>query len=378
MKVEFYRHHLTDDMLPELQSVLQSIFLTTGPRTEEFEQRFAEFLGVGRAVGLSSCTVGLFLCLKSWGIGPGDEVIVPAMTFVATANAVLHTGAQPVFADIDPDTGLISLKAAEKALTPRTCAIIPVHLYGQMVDMRAFRDFADKHGLYLLEDAAHCVEGSRDGIKPGQFGDAVCFSFYATKNMTCGEGGAVATNDEKLADKLKVLRLHGLDKDASKRYEHFKHYDMAELGYKYNMNDLQAVMLLKQFETVEQLHEKRKKLYRYYITKLEQAELPLRWPAVLPGADHAHHLFVVRTESSLRDKLLTYLQEKNIGIAVNYQAIHLYSYYRKYLGTGPGMCPHAEKMGKEVISLPFYPSLERQAVDYIVDVLSDFFLPQRR
>jgi len=377
MKVEFYRHQLSGEILRELKGVFDSVFLTTGPVTERFEDEFSSYLGVRRTVGLTSCTAGLFLCLRARGIGPGDEVIVPAMTFVATANAVLHTGARPVFADVDPETGLMDVENVRARMTGRTKAVIPVHLYGQMADMRAFRSFADEHGLFLLEDAAHCVEGECDGVRPGQLGDAVCFSFYATKNLTCGEGGAAATNDEGLADTLRILRLHGLDRDAAKRYQRFRHWDMIELGYKYNMSDIQAAMLLPQLARIEEIHEERERVYGDYVARLEAAGAPVSLPGVLPGVKHAHHLFVVRVESRFRDRLIEHFQRNGVGVAVNYRAVHLNSYYRKNLGTGEGMCPRAERMGEEVISLPFYPGLTSESIDYVVSVMSQFFEGER-
>ena len=373
MSVEFYKHPLSDEILPELKKVFDSLFLTSGPVTAKFETAFSDYLGVRRTAGLSSCTAGLFLCLKAWGIGPGDEVLVPAMTFVATANAALHVGATPVFVDIEPDTGLMDLADAERKISPRTRAVIPVHLYGQMVDMEAFRAFADAHGLHLLEDAAHCIEGTRNGFKPGKLGDAACFSFYATKNITCGEGGAAATNDDKLADRISILRLHGLDRDAANRYNHYKHWDMIELGYKFNMCDIQAAILLPQLDTIETCHQKRKAAYNEYINRIKEASLPVTWPEIAPYTEHAYHLFVIRVESRLRDRLIAFFQGKEIGIAVNYRAVHLNSYYRKHLGTMPGQCPHAEKMGEEVISLPFYPDIETKSIEQVISVISQFF-----
>jgi len=373
MKVEFYRHRLSEDIIPEVARVFDSVFLTSGPVTDRFEHEFSRYLGVKRTVGVTSCTAGLFLCLKSWGIGPGDEVLVPAMTFVATVNVVLHCGAVPVFVDVDPETGLMDLTDAGQKVSSHTRAVICVHLYGQMVDMETFRAFADSHDLYLLEDAAHCIEGSRNGIRPGELGDAVCFSFYATKNLTCGEGGAVSTNDETLADRIKILRLHGLNRDAAARYHQYRHWDMVELGYKYNMNDIQAAILLPQLKTIGAYHRKRKRVYDTYIARLTDASLPVKWAKITPHAEHAYHLFVISVHAGIRDRLITWLQENDIGIAVNYRAVHLNSYYTAHLGTAPGMCPHAEKMGDEVISLPFYPSLETKSIEYVVSVMSHFF-----
>ncbi|MBT4485551.1 MAG: hypothetical protein HOC71_17930, partial [Candidatus Latescibacteria bacterium] len=204
-------------------------------------------------------------------------------------------------------------------------------------------------------------------------GDAACFSFYATKNITCGEGGAVATNDDKLADMISMLRLHGLDRDAANRYNHYKHWDMIELGYKFNMCDIQAAILLPQLDTIETCHKKRKAVYNEYIKLLKDASLPITWPGIAPHTEHAYHLFVIRVESRLRDRLIAFFQEKEIGIAVNYRAAHLNSYYRKHLGTMPGQCPHAEKMGDEVISLPFYPDIEKKSIEQVISAITQFF-----
>src|SRR5947208_6101312 len=202
MNVEFYRHALGSEEFAAVEATLRTIFLTTGDRNREFERRFAEYLGVRDVATTSSCTAGLHLALLALGIGPGDEVITTPLSFIATANAVLMTGATVVFVDVDPTTGLIDADGVEAAITPRTRAIIPVHLYGQMADMRRLRRMADAHGLSIIEDAAHAIEARRDGLAPGQLGDAACFSFYATKNITCGEGGAFATNRESLGEAI--------------------------------------------------------------------------------------------------------------------------------------------------------------------------------
>lgn len=372
MNVEFYRHQLSHDIIPELEKVFGSVFLTTGPVTERFETAFADYLGVRRSVGLASCTAGLFLCFKAWDIGPGDEVIVPSMTFVATANAVLHAGAVPVFADVDASTGLLDLEDAARKVTPRTKAIVPVHLYGRMADMRAFRTFADRHGLKLLEDAAHCVEGEIDGVKPGQLGDAACFSFYATKNITCGEGGAVATNDNALADRIRILRLHGLDKDAAMRYHSFRHWDMVELGWKYNMNDIQAAMLMPQLKRIEASHIERKRVHGEYIRLIGGIPGVEVVTTDTPSVKHAYHLFVVRVQSGVRERLIGHLIDSGVGITVNYLAVHLNSFYKETLGTRTGMCPRAEAMGEEVLSLPFYPGLGNDAIAYVASTLAHF------
>ena len=256
MKIEYYKHQLSEENFPELKEALNAMIVSSGLITEKFENRFARYLGVRRAVGVSSCTAALFLCLKSWGICHGDEVLVPAMTFVATPNAVMQTGAAPVFVDIEPETGLIDLFDAQRKITRKTRVMIPVHLYGQMVDMEAIRELNYVASLTILEDAAHCIEGSHEGIKPSQFSDAACFSFSPVSNITCGKGGAVATNHDLLADKIKILSQYGLSKDTVMIDTNFKHWDMIELGYNDNMNDIQAALLLPQIEHITTYHKR--------------------------------------------------------------------------------------------------------------------------
>jgi dTDP-4-amino-4,6-dideoxygalactose transaminase len=217
LKVEFYKHNLGAEENQKVLECLSGIFLTTGQYVKDFESRFAQYLGLKHVIGLTSCTAALHLSLLGLDIGPGDEVITTPMTFIATANAILYVGATPVFIDIDPQTGLMDPHLIEAAITPSTKAIIPVHLYGQMCDMKAISGIARKHNLKIIEDCAHCVEGIRDGVRPGQLSDAACYSFYATKNLTCGEGGAVGCNDDRLAERILLLRQHGMSKSAADR-----------------------------------------------------------------------------------------------------------------------------------------------------------------
>jgi len=229
---------------------------------------------------------------------------------------VVHAGATPVLVDVDPDTGLIDPAAARAAITPRTKAIIPVHLYGVMADMRALKALADEHGLALIEDAAHCVEAERDGVRPGQLGDAVCYSFYATKNLTCGEGGALGTNRPDIADKALLLRQHGMSKEAAKRYHgHYQHWDMIALGWKYNLNDILASLMVRQLRRLDDLWARRSAVYAMYAEAL--AGVPgLRLPGL--RGKSAHHLFTIQVPADRRDGLLARLGEREIGVAVNY------------------------------------------------------------
>lgn len=356
-KIPFYRHQLGSAELKSFAKTLRGSILTTGSVVSEFETRFASWLGRKHAVGVTSCTGALHISLEALGVGSGDEVITTPLTFIATATSILHAGAKPVFADVEPDTGNLDAGRVEAAINRRTRAILPVHLYGQMCDMRALHRIAAKRRLALVEDAAHCVEGRRDGVRPGQLSDAACFSFYATKNLSCGEGGAVAADNPELVRRLRLLRLHGMNKMAADREkEGYSHWDMEVLGWKYNMDNLQASLLLPQLERLTQTHRKRETLAQRYSRML--SDVPgVRLPAGRSSVRHARHLFVVRVDADRRDAVIGELQSQGISVMVNYRAIHLLTYFRRKYGYRPGDYPNAERFGSEVISLPFYPSM---------------------
>jgi dTDP-4-amino-4,6-dideoxygalactose transaminase len=361
--IPFYLHDLGQPELEALAEVLRGPILTTGDTVLEFERRFAAFLGARHAVGVTSCTGALHLAQLALGIGPGDEVITTPLTFIATATAIIQAGATPVFVDVEPDTGNLDVRRIAAVLTSRTKAVLPVHLYGQMCDMRALRAVADQHGLAIIEDSAHCVEGERDGVRPGDLSEAACFSFFATKNLNCGEGGAIVTNDPARAGQLRLLRHHGMDKTSADRArEGYRHWDMVTMGWKYNMDNLQAALLLPQFERLEAKTQRREQLAQLYFREL--AGIPgLSWPSRLPGGRHANHLFTVWIGGGRRDLVLAELQARRIGSVVNYRAIHLLTYFRQRFGFEPGSFPRAEQIGAETISLPFYPSMpEKDAV----------------
>jgi UDP-4-amino-4-deoxy-L-arabinose-oxoglutarate aminotransferase len=367
--IPFYLHDLGAAELDAMADVLRGPLLTTGETVARFERRFAEYLGVRHALGLTSCTGALHISLVALGIGPGDEVITTPMTFIATATAIIEAGATPVFVDVEPDTGLLDVNRVESAITPRTRAVVPVHLYGQMCDMRALRDLADRRGLFLVEDAAHCIEGTRDGVRPGQLGDTACFSFYATKNLTCGEGGAVVCTDDRLLEKLRLLRLHGMTKTAADRArEGYQHWDMTELGWKYNMDNIQAALLLPQLDRLEANWQKRARLAAYY-GGLLAGEPALKCPVMRPRVRHAHHLFPVWSEAVPRDELIVALQRQEIGVVVNYRAIHLLTYFCRKFGFRRGQFPHAERIGDQTLSLPFYPNMSHEHADRVAAVL---------
>lgn len=369
MKVDFFRHQLGPRNLARFAQVMESIFLTTGQEVAFFEKKFADYLGQKYALGLMSATAGLHISLLALGIGPGDEVITTPMTFVATSLAIMHTGARPVFVDVEPETGNIDVKNVAAAITPKTRAIMPVHLYGQMVDMRRLRELAQAHDLVIVEDAAHCLEGERDGIRVGQLGDAACFSFYATKSITCGEGGAVTTDHEYLLEPLKKLRLHGMSTHAEDRYTgRYRHYEVDVEGWKYNMSNLQAALLIDQIDDIEARRQERERIARYYRDCF--AGLPgLDLPTLLPDVRHGHHLFTIWVDPRRRDEILWELQQAGLGVAVNYRACHLYALFRERYGHKAGDLPQAENIGARTISLPLFAGLTPPEIDYVAETV---------
>jgi dTDP-4-amino-4,6-dideoxygalactose transaminase len=369
MSIPFFMHDLGEPEMEEVRRVLAGPILTTGEVVATFERRFADYLGRRHALAVTSCTGALHLSLLALGIGAGDEVITTPMTFIATSTAIIEAGAKPVFVDVEPDTGNLNASLIEAAITPRTKAIIPVHLYGQMCDMRAIRAIADSRQLFVIEDAAHCVEGARDGVRPGQLADTACFSFYATKSLAAGEGGAVITDDSTLAHKLRLLSQHGMTKNAADRYrEGYQHWDMTLLGWKYNMSNIQAALLLPQLDRLEANWRSREKLARQYEESLRDISM-LTWPKVLPGVRHARHLFPVWVKDHRRDQLVRGLQDAGIGVVVNYRAIHLLTYFRDTFGFHPGDFPVAEDIGDRTVSLPLYPRMQEEQVTTVVETL---------
>ncbi len=366
MKIEFYRHNLNEADKNEVRKVLDSLFLTTGEWTKQFEEKFAAYLGVPYVAGVSSCTNALEMALKYYNIGPGDQVITTPMSFIATANAIETCGAQPVFVDVEPETGNIDVGRIEAALTDRTKAIIPVHLYGQMCDMPELRRVADTYSLKIIEDAAHCIEGTRDGIRVGALGDISCFSFYATKSLTCGEGGAIACHDADINDWMRKARLHGMSKNAADRYSKiYEHYDMEFLGFKCNLNNIHAALLVHQIDRLDQICSARQQIAARFDEAFD-TESGLKRPAILPNSFHPRHLYTLWVNPAKRDLFMHELQQSGIGVAVNFRAIHLMSYYRKKYGYQPGDFPNCEYIGNSTITLPLYPLLKDEEINWII------------
>lgn len=369
-KIEFYRHNLNKDDKDECLKVLDSLFLSTGLKVKEFEHNFARYLGSNYSIGVSSCTDALFLCLKYLGIKEGDEVITTPMTFMATSNTVIYCGAKPVFVDVEPTTGNIDPNLIEKAITSRTKAIIPVHLYGQMCDMKKINAIAKKYKLKVIEDAAHCIEGKRDGIRVGELSDFACFSFYAIKTITSGEGGMITTNNKNAYEWLVKARLHGMNKNAIDRYVgHFQPFEMEFLGYKANMTNIQAALLLHQLARIEKLYRRREEIAEIYDNSFGKNKNIKIIPKV-KDSKHARFLYTIQVDPRKRGEYITKIENAGISIAVHFKPVHLLSYYKNTFGFKEGDFPIAERIGSSTISIPFYPLLTKEETDYIVSTIN--------
>lgn len=367
--IPFFHHDLGQPELDAIAQVFAGPILTTGDKVTEFETIFAQYLGRSYSLGVTSCTGALHMALLSLGIGPGDEVITTPLTFVASSSAILEAGAKPVFVDVEQDTGNIDASKIEGAITQNTKAILPVHLFGLMCDMKTIRRISDNYNLAVIEDCAHCIEGSRNGVRPGELSDAACFSFYATKNLTCGEGGAIVTDSAELYDKLRLIRLHGMTKTAADRHkEGYRHWDMTTLGWKYNMDNIQAAILLPQLSRITKKLEDREKLAKLYYD-LFNGSSSVRSVSTRSDSVHARHLFPIRVDSIKRDRLITELFHYGIQTVVNYRAIHLLTYFKQTLGYQEGDFPNAEAIGAEILSLPFYPTMPVKHVEITAETV---------
>lgn len=363
---------------PEIDEVVDSLrsgWLGTGPKVARFEEMFREYTGADYALAVNSCTAGMHLALVAAGIGPGDEVITTPMTFVSTVNCILHAGATPVLVDCDRETGLIDPQRIEEAVTPRTRAILPVHLYGRPCDMDAILDIAGRHGLLVIEDAAHAIEAVYKGRKVGNIGHLTCFSFYVTKNVITGEGGMVATNHRELADKIKIYALHGMTKDAWKRYsdEGYKHYQVVFPGFKYNMMDLQAAIGLHQLPRVERWLKRRNEIWRRYNEAF--AYLPVGLPPLdEPDTVHARHLYTLlidRDRCGLsRGQFMQRLYERGIGTGVHFIGVHLHPYYQKRFAYQPHNFPNATWISERTVSIPLSPKVSDTEVEKVISAVT--------
>lgn len=355
--------------------VLDSGWLTTGKKVQEFEARIKEITGAKFAVAMNSCTAGLHLSLVALGIGPGDEVIVPDMTFCATANVVIHTGATPIIVDITPDTYHIDPAAIERAITPKTKAIMPVHYAGQACDMDRIMAIAKKHNLYIIEDAAHSIGVEYKGHQLGTIGTTTSFSFYVTKNVTTAEGGVVTTNDEALADRIRRLTLHGISRDAWKRYsaEGTWYYEVLEPGWKCNLTDLAAAVGIPQLARMSDFYRRRAEIASLLNNGLRDLQ-GIKTPTTRPDTTNIWHLYVIEVDEKLagitRDMMIDELKKRNIGTSVHFIPLHRHPAYKPY-GVSAETLPVAEEVFTRIISLPLYPKMTDQDAQDVIDAVRD-------
>jgi dTDP-4-amino-4,6-dideoxygalactose transaminase len=346
----------------------------TGPRVKEFQRKFSEYVGTSHAVAVGSCTAALHLTMTAAGLGEGDEVITTPLTFAATANSIVHSGAVPVFADIDRRTMNLDPAQVEEKISPRTRAILAVHMAGRPCDMDALRTIAQRYGLMLFEDAAHAIEARYHGRKVGALADASCFSFYVTKNISTIEGGMLCTNQEHIASKATVLALHGMSADAWSRFsdQGYRHYDVVYTGYKYNMTDVQAVLGLGQMDHVEEWLVRRQALWARYDAAF--ADLPCTLPAPEePDTLHARHLYTLLIDEGQagisRDQFMMAMHRRGIGTGVHYRALHTMPYYRKMFGHRAWDYPNANYVGERTVSLPLSPHLTEGEIGRIIETV---------
>jgi len=365
-----------EEEIAEVEACLRSGWLGTGPRVARFERDFAAWRGVrpSQVAAVNSCTAALHVSMVAAGLEPGSEVITTPLTFCATVNAILHAGLTPVLADVDPLTQNIDPDAIEAAITPRTRAILPVHFAGRPCAMDRIMATADRHGLVVIEDCAHAVETEFRGRPAGTFGDFGCYSFYVTKNVVTGEGGMILGRDEEHVARARILALHGMSKDAWHRFgdQGYRHYQVVECGFKYNMMDLQAAIGLHQLARVEANWRRRRELWRRYDEAF--ADLPLTLPAAPePDTRHGHHLYTVMVDQArcgiARDAFLDGMNASRIGTGVHYLSIPEHPYYQQRFGWRPEQWPHAMRLGRQTVSLPLSPGMTDADAERVIDAV---------
>lgn len=369
------RHWVDEDDIDAVVEVLRSDWLTTGPAVEAFENAAAEATGSAHAVALSSGTAALHAVMFALDVGPGDEVIVPTMTFAATANCVVYQGAQPVFADVDPDTLLLTPKCVEARITPSTKAIIAVDYAGQPCDYDALRTLAKKHGLHLVSDACHSLGATYKKRSVGTLADLTVFSFHPVKHITTGEGGMITTADQALAARIRRFRNHGINSDHRHRAENGSwFYEMTELGYNYRISDIQCALGSSQLRKLPAFLTRRREIAHRYNDAFANH------PSVAPLAaasevEHAFHLYVVRVLKLERDVVFSALRARGIAANVHYIPVHLHPFYRRRFGFGAGECPEAEAAYQSILSLPIFPRMSDAEVDRVIGTVLEVSQP---
>ena len=372
MNIPFAPPYITEDEINVVIEVLKSGWLSMGYKTLEFENKFAEYIGSKHAVATNSCTSALFLSLKVLGIKKGDEVITTPFTFAATANVIVHCGAKPVFVDIEEETYNINADKIEEKITDKTKAIIVVHYGGQPADMKKIMKIAREYDLKVIEDAAHAVGSEYEkGKKVGSLGNLTCFSFYATKPMTTGEGGMITLNSDDLNEELRILRLHGISRDAWKRYLEMDnwYYEVIEAGYKFNPTDISSAIGLEQLKKLDWMNERRKEIAEYYNEHLQGLDI-IR-PHIDSNVKSSYHLYPIRLINYDRNKFIKKMAQNGIGTSVHFIPLHLMPFYRKRYGYKRGDFPVTEKVFENIVSLPIYPQLTEKQLEFIVKSIKE-------
>lgn len=373
--IPFYRPNLGKEEVESVTESIESGWLTTGKKVKEFQERFSDFIGVKHSLAVNSCTAGLHLLLVAAGIGKGDEVITTSMTFVSTVNVIDEVGAKPVLADIDPKTFNIDVDDIKNKITENTKAIMPVHMAGQACNMNEIMEIAEEHDLYVFEDAAHAVWSKYDDKMIGSFSDGAAFSFYATKNLCTGEGGMVTTNNDELAEKIKINTLHGISKDVYDRYSKKGaswYYDVVTPGFKYNMPDINAAMGIEQLKKLEDVQQKRTEIAEKYNEAFKEI-VGIDIPHVKGNIRHAWHLYIILLDLDVldinRDQFIEKLEENDIGSSVHFIPIHYHKYYRENYDYQKGDFPNTEYVFERNISLPFYPSMTEKEIEKVISTV---------
>lgn len=379
----FHIPQIGEEEISSVVSTLRSGWLTTGSMVKEFERVFAEQLGCRHAIAVNSCTAALHLALEAIGLQEGDEVIVPTMTFAATAEVVTYFKARPVLVDVQADTLNMDIDKLEEAITPKTKAIIPVHFAGHPCDMDPILAMATKYGLKVIEDAAHALPAQYKGQSIGTLGDLTCFSFYATKNITTGEGGMVTTDDDQWAKRIRQMSLHGLSRDAWNRYtsQGSWYYEIASPGFKYNMTDIAAAIGIPQLEKNQTFWEIRQRYAQLYIEGFH--DMPeIRMPSIVGDVQHAWHLFVIQLELDRlridRGEFIELLRKYQIGTSVHFIPLHHHPWYRRELNYCDLDFPVASAAYERILSLPLYPKMALSDVQYVVEVVRNIIEEYRR
>lgn len=367
----FHVPSITQTEIDEVTAALREGWITSGPRVKRFEAAFAEVIGAKYAVAVNSCTAALHLALEAFGVGPGDEVVIPAMTFAAAAEVTLHLGAKPVFCDVDPDTLLAGPEHIEPALTPRTKVVIPTHHSGQPCDMDAIMALAHRRGVKVLDDAAHCFPVRFNGRFVGTHADATAFSFYSTKTLACGEGGMLTTADEALAKRARLMATHGMSVDGGARFkkEGTWFYDIAASGFKCNLPELSAALGLAQLSRRDELLAARRHISARYSEAFRDHPI-VRPPVVLPGREHCWHLYVIQLETERmnidRNRFIEELKARNIGASVHFTPLYRHSFYRDLLKDDPKNFSGCERAYRRIVSLPIWLGMTDGDVDDVI------------